>query len=350
MLCQEIWQLHYTESVRAAILDFRQRRLASAEIPEPAITSPDEVLMRVEAVGICGTDRELANFRFGYPPDGSDYLVLGHEAVGQVIEVGSAVTGIQPGDWVAPLIRRGCVPPCRSCGQNRRDLCLTGGYKERGIFGAHGYFSGFAVDSSADLVLIPPDRADIGVLLEPLSVVEKAVAMALELHRGEARTANVVGAGTIGILAGLVLNACGFTVTVCSLEAADSARATLVRRAGLRYVTALAEKADIVIEAAGSPEGAAHGLASLAPLGVMVVLGAAETARFPLLQLIVQNQIIAGSVNTSPEAAARAALRLAELDPEVPRAMITRAKFEDFEQSILGPQVGAPKTVHMMQS
>src|SRR5215210_5746280 len=112
--------------MRALALDYQNRKLVDRSVPDPLISSPVDVLTRVHEVGICGTDRDLAAFRFGRPPEGSDYLVLGHEALAEVIATGTCVTGIRTGDLVVPVVRRSCPLPCRSCASGRRDLCLTG--------------------------------------------------------------------------------------------------------------------------------------------------------------------------------------------------------------------------------
>ncbi len=99
--------------MRAVTLDYERRRLVEREIPAPAIERDDQVLFRVEEVGVCGTDRELAAFHQGYPPPGESYLVLGHEARGRVIETGAGITTLRVGDSVVPMIRRGCSPLLR---------------------------------------------------------------------------------------------------------------------------------------------------------------------------------------------------------------------------------------------
>src|SRR5438876_2748736 len=101
--------------MRAVALDFQQRMLTEREVPATEIAQEHQVLFRVEEVGVCGTDRELAMFHRGYPPEGESFLVLGHEATGRVTEVGSAVTALRPGDCIVPMIRRGCFPPCPCC-------------------------------------------------------------------------------------------------------------------------------------------------------------------------------------------------------------------------------------------
>ena len=338
--------------MRAVALDFDARRLVRRQAPEPRAIRPREVLFRVHQAGVCGTDRDLARFRYGYPPEGESCLILGHEALGQVVETGSEAAGLARGDWVVPMIRRACAPPCASCARGRRDLCLTDGYRERGIFGAHGYFCDWAVDDAADLIKVPPDLVEHAVLVEPMSVVEKAIDSALRVHLGELATALVLGAGPIGVLAALALKLRGFAVALASLEARDHPRARLLERAGVRYFPVgggFPPPADIVIEAAGAPEAVLAALKSLAPLGVAVVLGAPEApAGLPLIGLINGNRTLIGSVNAAPESFAAAVRDLARLDGELLDAMVRRAGFGDFEESILGPPAEAVKIVHMV--
>ena len=137
--------------MRALLIDYDGRELRESDIAEPVLRASDEVLFRIIEVGVCGTDRELAAFRFGYGAPGDPFLVPGHEALGEVLQADPA-TGFAPGDLVVPTVRRACDPPCSSCRRGRRDLCITGGYSERGIFGAHGYFTERAVDKAEDLV------------------------------------------------------------------------------------------------------------------------------------------------------------------------------------------------------
>jgi glucose 1-dehydrogenase len=334
--------------MRALALDYRNRKLVERSVPDPLISSPVEVLTRVQEVGICGTDRDLAAFRFGRPPAGEDYLVLGHEALAQVIATGEGVTSLRAGDWVVPVVRRSCSPPCRSCASGRRDLCLTGGYTERGISGAHGYFSEKAVDVEEDLVAVPEGCRTVAVLIEPLSVVEKAVALALRLHQGAPETALVVGAGAVGLLAAMVLQRRGLRAGLLSLEPARSSRARLVSDAGVEYMTTAEEKYDIVIEAAGSEEAAMTGLAALGPLGVMILLGAKTSAgNMPLLDMIVNNQMIAGSVNASPAAFAAAADDLPYFPRHVLESMIRREPFEGWQRSLRSDS-DVPKVVHVI--
>ncbi|HWR51602.1 MAG TPA: alcohol dehydrogenase catalytic domain-containing protein [Bryobacteraceae bacterium] len=335
--------------MRAAGLDFAQKTLKAFELQEPRRQAPDEVLFRVHNVGVCGTDRELARFAFGFPPPGEMLLALGHEAIGQVVEAGPAVRGLKPGDWVVPAVRRSCSPPCASCARGRRDLCLTGKVLERGIFGLHGYMTEYAVDTAADLFRVPEAIADVAVLAEPLSVVEKAVDRALAIHPGEPRTGLALGAGPIGILAALLLRLRGLDAAVFSREPEDHPRVRLIRQSGLRY-TRRAEpgSADIIIEATGSAEAAFASFKALAPLGVYCILGSPNaTGEMPFIDLLVKNQAVFGSINAGPRDYEKAIEDLGRLEGSILHKMIHRVRFDDFETAI--PNAGvAVKTVHVL--
>jgi threonine dehydrogenase-like Zn-dependent dehydrogenase len=162
------------------------QQLKLVERQAPPAVQPDEVMLRVLDLGICGTDREICSFEYGTPPPGDDHLVIGHEALGQVVEVGSAVEALGPGDLVVPTVRRPCPHSgCRACRSGHQDYCYTGDFTERGIKEAHGYMTEFVVDLQHNLVLVPASLADLGVLTEPLTIAEKAMAQVFWLmqHR-----------------------------------------------------------------------------------------------------------------------------------------------------------------------
>ncbi len=336
--------------MKALALDYESRTLKQCELPEPRIDAADEVLFRVEECGVCGTDRELAQFHFGYPPDGERILVLGHEVLGQVLETGSAVKGLARGDWVAALVRRMCVPACVCCARGRRDLCLSGKSLERGIFGAHGYFSEFAADHEMDLVRVPAELAAVAVLIEPMSVVEKAVESVLHAHRSGPRTALVVGAGPVGSLAAMVLRDRGLEVTVSSLEPEDHPRAQFLRDAGLDYRRSLlGSRFDVIVEACGSAAAAFAAMGLLGPCGAMVLLGAQKAyGEMPFIQMILQNQTLLGSVNAGPEHFAAAIAGMRRMDKGLLARLIERRRFADAPSTILSPAGKVSKVVHVI--
>jgi len=334
--------------MKALALDFEARTLGWSELDPPAFFANKDVLYRVHEVGVCGTDRALASFQLGKPPEGETRLVLGHEALGQVLDTGNGVRSLNRGDWVVPMVRRACKPLCSSCARGRRDLCISGKYTERGIVGLHGYFTERAVDAEEDLIRVPLKLVDFAVLIEPLSVAEKAVGRALAVHEGEPRTALVLGLGPIGMLAAMALKARGYAVRVQSLEPVDHPRAAILRLQDIAYEQGLKGSADIVIEATGSSEAALSALERLPPLGVMVVLGAMNGAGpVPFLRMIVNNQTVVGSVNADSEAFRAAVEDLARFDRRALAALISRARFSDLPRSLEGP-LAAPKVVHVL--
>jgi threonine dehydrogenase-like Zn-dependent dehydrogenase len=219
-----------------------RRELRTIEVPRPLRRSAREVIVRIREVGICGTDREIAAFQYGTPAPGTDRLVLGHEALGQVVEVGPSVRTLAPGDLVALTVRRPCDDPaCTACRVGRQDFCISGGFTERGIKGADGYLTEAVVDEEQYLVRVPRALAEVGVLIEPLTVAAKA---AVDLDAILRRypweplglRALVLGAGPIGLLSAMMLVARNARTFVYSLEAADSERAKLTRSFGAEYV------------------------------------------------------------------------------------------------------------------
>src|SRR5215212_1208672 len=165
------------ESMRAVGVLPQKRQVDLLAHPAPRVISPKEVKVRTIEVGVCGTDREICHFDYGTPPDGAEYLVLGHEALGEVLEVGPGVEGLRPGDLVVPSVRRPCAHNhCPSCQDNRQDFCVTGDFTERGIKMTHGYLTEYFVEEEKFLNIVPPDLRDVAVLVEPLTVAEKGLA------------------------------------------------------------------------------------------------------------------------------------------------------------------------------
>lgn len=335
--------------MRALALDFESRTAGWREEAEARPPGRGEVLFEVHQVGICGTDRELARFSFGEPPPGESHLVLGHEALGRVVETGADVRGLKPGDWVVPVVRRSCTPPCRCCAAGRRDLCLTGGYRERGITGVHGYFTSHALDAAEDLIRVPEAALDYAVLVEPLSVVEKAVEAARRAHPERPESAVVLGAGPIGLLAAMVLHVGGMPVTVCSREDSDNPRVRWLKEAGIPYATPERPpaRAGIVIEAAGNVEAAGLGLRLLGPQGVLVVIGAPEVPPISGYRLIVHNLTVLGVVNAAPAHFELGLSDLAKMDRRWLGQIVERRAAASALESLAGP-TAVPKVVHIL--
>ena len=152
------------------------REVKVIEQEAPRISQPDQVMLRMLDIGICGTDKEICTFEYGTPPPGDDHLVIGHESLAEVIETGSAVERFQAGDLVIPSVRRPCPHSgCLACRSGHQDYCYTGDFRERGIKEAHGYMAEYAVDQERHMNPVPPDLREIAVLVEPLTIAEKAL-------------------------------------------------------------------------------------------------------------------------------------------------------------------------------
>src|SRR5215469_15885774 len=183
-----------------------KKSLQLIDLPQPKLQNATDVLLRVHEVGLCGTDREISSFEYGSPPSGSDHLILGHESLAEVVEVGRGVGSLRPGDLVVAIVRRPCPhAECRACRGGRQDFCTTGDFTERGIKGADGFLADYVVDDEVYLVKVPRILADAAVLVEPLTVVTKAADQAhaifdrLPYDPGPQRGL-VLGAGPIGLL------------------------------------------------------------------------------------------------------------------------------------------------------
>ncbi|MEO8649564.1 MAG: glucose 1-dehydrogenase [Acidobacteriota bacterium] len=188
------------------------------EIDKPSVDDvPDGrgVLVEVLRVGACGTDREINNGEYGVAPDGFDFLVLGHENFGRVLEIGSNVKDLKSGDLVVGTVRR----PRGSSLYDKigeQDFTTDTEYYERGISRLHGYMAEFYAESADFLIKIPPAIADVAVLLEPLSIIEKGLKQALDIQERlkiwHPKTAAVLGTGNVGLLATMALRMRGYEV------------------------------------------------------------------------------------------------------------------------------------------
>jgi threonine dehydrogenase-like Zn-dependent dehydrogenase len=151
---------------------------------EPKISSPTEVKLRMIEAGICGTDREICAFEYGTPPAGGAQLIIGHESLGEVVEVGTKVTRVKVGDLVVPMVRRPCHhDDCLACRSSRQDFCFTGDFTERGIKEQHGFMAQFIVDDETYMNPVPCELREVAVLVEPLTIAEKGLAQVWQVQQ-----------------------------------------------------------------------------------------------------------------------------------------------------------------------
>ena len=336
------------------------------ERPEPHIRADDQVKLRVLEVGICGTDREEANgHRADLPPGLSD-LVLGHEMLGRVVEVGSGVSSVKPGDYALFTVRRGCGH-CAPCAQNRSDMCASGDYTERGIRAADGFQTELVVDTEQYLVKVPPHMAPYAVLTEPMSVAAKAIDEAATIQSARlpgagtpeewlrGKRALVAGLGPIGLLAAFALTLRGVEVIGLDVADEDATRPSLLKRIGGRYVDGRKVKTDVLDDHLGQVDliFEATGVASLEfelidALGIngIYVLTGIPGGDRPIdldgaaliRQLVLNNQVIVGSVNANRDHFATAVADLAKAEEtwkDAVHAIVThRIPADDFATAI----------------
>ena len=169
------------------------------DFPEPDLHE-GSVLVEAIAVGVCGTDAEIAEGKYGWAPPGEPRLVLGHESLGRVIDPGPS-GGLKKGDLVVGIVRRPDPVPCPNCAVGEWDMCRNGQYTERGIKEIHGYMSERWRIEPEYAVKVDPALGLLGVLLEPMTVISKALEQVVFIGQRsfwEPKTVLVTGAGPIG--------------------------------------------------------------------------------------------------------------------------------------------------------
>lgn len=351
--------------------------LQLAERPEPRLEAPDEIKVRIIRVGICGTDREQAECGRALAPVGRDDLVIGHEMFGEVIEVGDAVTRVTPGDRVVFTVRRSCGK-CMPCRMFRPDMCRTGDFRERGIWGLDGFQTNFVVDREPYVVRVPDELEALGVLCEPLSVAEKAVDEVVRLQEARlpdapstpkwlhGRRCLVAGLGPVGLLAAMVLRLRDAEVYGLDIVDADTARPQWLARIGGQYIDGRKIAAsrlddevgelDIIVEAAGVASLGFNLIDALAYDGAYVLTGIPgddRTIEIPaaelMSQLVLRNQLVVGSVNAARDHFQMAVTDLHRAEaiwPGHSKTLIThRYSYTQFAEAIYGHDDSAIKSV-----
>lgn len=330
----------------------QSRSVQLIDCEAPSIVTPTQVKLRMLDVGVCGTDREICAFEYGTPPGGGGHLIIGHESLGEVVEVGPAVTRVRRGDLVVPMVRRPCRHEvCAACRQERQDFCFTGDFHERGIKEAHGFMTELVVDDEQYMNVVPSELRDIAVLVEPLTIAEKALAQVWQVQRrlpwacpvskGPAQhchRAVVIGAGPVGLLGAMALVSAGFDTTVYSRGAEPNDKASLVRSIGAHYVDADAVPVselparvgniDLIYEAAGASKVAFDAMAVLGTNGIFAFTGVpgrkapvAIDTDLIMRNLVLKNQIVLGTVNAGRETFEAAIADLATFNRRWPRAV-----------------------------
>jgi glucose 1-dehydrogenase len=361
--------------MRAVAVFPQARDVRLIQVEAPQIAHPGEVKLRILEVGICGTDREICSFQYGAPPPGSEYLILGHEALGEVVEIGPEVRNITVGDLVVPMVRRPCSHAgCHACRAGRPDFCVTGDFKERGIKELHGFLTEFVVDEAQYMLVVPKELRPAGVLTEPLSIAEKAFTQAAHIEqrmpwlvgvtpqsplRSEL-TAAILGAGAVGLLGALALRAMSIETYVYDWVPPPNPKSQLVERIGAHYFaptesatsfTDLVSHVHFIYEATGVSQLAFEAISALSPNSILVFTGVPGQGAHKELDtdtlmrnMVLKNQVILGTVNAD-KAAYAAAIRhigmFIERWPAVLETVISgRHPLEAYRDVLLGKTSG----------
>ncbi|MGB7068030.1 MAG: glucose 1-dehydrogenase [Pyrinomonadaceae bacterium] len=296
------------------------------EMDKPAIADVKEgrgVLVEVLRAGACGTDREINNGEYGVAPKGFDFLVLGHENFGRVVEVGDNVTDLAIGDYVVATVRRpGGSSIYDKIGE--QDFTTDDQYYERGISRIHGFMAEYYAEDAAFLVKIPPTLADVAILLEPLSIIEKGLKQASDIQERlkiwHPKTAAVLGVGNVGLLTVMALRMRGYRVhgfgldkrggylnaELCEAIGAtyDSTKETTVTDSTKRY-----GEYDLIFECTGYSPIIFDGMQSLNENGILVLAsvtgGHRTTDNVPSDKInqmfVLGNRAMVGTVNANTE-------------------------------------------------
>ena len=325
------------------------------EIPMPT-AAPGMALMRVLEVGIDGTDTEINQGLYGDAPPGSDFLVIGHEALSVVEAVGEGVSGFIPGDLVVSTVRR--PDDCPNCQSGESDMCLFGKYTERGIKGAHGYMGEYYSEAPAFMVKIPPALRAFAVLLEPLSIVEKVTFQAWKIQERmlwQPKRAVVLGAGQIGILCTILLRLRGLEVHAYGKQPRDGLQSRILRSLGATYesvddrpVIGIKDELgqiDFILEATGNSSVAFEALPQLGNNGILCLTGVSAGNRsieIPAdvinLQMVLGNRVAFGSVNANRRYFETGVEHFRQAEQRWPgifeRLLTRRVPFDDFKSAL----------------
>lgn len=308
--------------MKAVAITFPSREVRVIDAPEPRLHAPTQVRVRTLEVGVCGTDKDILQGRHGAAPRGEHQLILGHECLGEVVEVGAHVQSLRPGDLVVPRVRRPCPHAhCPACRYGYPDFCVTGDFAERGIQGAHGFCSEFFVEDAAYLHPAPDALRGVAVLTEPLTIAEKGLREVARIQgrlpwKREVGKAVVLGAGPVGQLGAMALMRAGYATTVYSRSPKPNVKAEAAEAVGAPYLSskevspeelrARAGPVDVIYEATGASQAAFDTLKALGPNGILILTGVPgrrEELKLAgeevLKQLVMWNQVLFGTVNAA---------------------------------------------------
>jgi threonine dehydrogenase-like Zn-dependent dehydrogenase len=315
------------------------------EMAEPPVED-GPVLVRTRAVGICGTDIEIISGGYGWAPEGEQRLAIGHESLGEVLEA-PAGSGFAAGDLVVGIVRRPDPVPCPNCAVLQWDMCSNGQYTEWGIKSHHGYAREHYRITPDFLVKVGPALGDLGVLLEPTTVVAKAWDQVERIARRalwEPRQVLVTGAGPIGQLAALLGVQRGLDVHVLD-QVTSGAKPDLVAALGATYhhgdLAATGLQPDVVLECTGVGQLVFDAMDMMAPNGILCLTGVSSKGRSLGVDageinrhMVLENNVVFGSVNANRSHYEAGAQALAKADPAwLARLVSRRVPLDDWRSA-----------------
>jgi threonine dehydrogenase-like Zn-dependent dehydrogenase len=369
--------------MKAIAVTPRIKELAIINQAEPKISSSTDVKLRMVEAGVCGTDKEICAFEYGTPPSGSLHLVIGHESLGEVVEIGSTVTRVKVGDLVVPMVRRPCPhATCVACRADHQDFCFTGDFQERGIKERHGFMAQFVVDDEKYMNPVPKAMRDVAVLVEPLTIAEKGLTQVWQVQqrlpwscpvtRGKAAAhchrAVVLGAGPVGLLGAMALVNYDFDTYVYSREPAPNPKSQLLESIGAHYISAekvglamLPEKLgniDLVYEATGASSLSFEMMKYLGINGIFIFTGVPGRkgpievdTDLMMRNLVLKNQVVFGTVNAGRDSFEHAIQDLetfAKCWPDAVKSLITgRFPMDAYGDLLVGRSSGIKNVIQL---
>jgi len=305
-------------------------------VPPPPL-GDGAVLVRALALGVCGTDRDIISGDYGVAPAGEERLIIGHESLG-LVEEAPPESDFKSGDLVVGIVRRPDPVPCPACAAGEWDMCRNGGYTERGIKARNGYGSEqFRVEPEFAIKL-DPALGQLGVLMEPTSIVAKAWEQCLRIGGRSAAwrpgRALITGAGPIGLLAAMMGVQRGLDVHVYDRNK-DGPKPDLSAKLAVTYHSEFPDLGilapDIVMECTGAAPVIKQVVAGAAAAGIVCLAGvsaAGHDITFDIggfnRAMVLDNQTVFGSVNANRRHYATAAAALANADRTWLTRLITR--------------------------
>lgn len=314
-------------------------------IPEPP-ASQGSVLVDSLAVGLCGTDTEIIAAEYGEAPPGQDYLVLGHENLGRVREAPDG-SGLAEGDLVVGIVRRPDPVPCKACADGEWDMCRNGKYTEHGIKALDGFARERWRANPEAMVKLDQRLEDVGVLLEPTTIVAKAWEQIGRIGQRaffDPHLAVVTGAGPVGLLAALLGVQLGLEVHVFDVVK-DGPKPGLVRDLGATYhhesLPDSGLKPDVLVECTGVTSVVLDAFRCRAQDAITCLTGVSGTGKQTAVDVgalnreeVLMNGVVFGSVSANRRHYDAGAKALAAADKDWLRRLISRrVPLEEFTEA-----------------